>query len=705
MPDLDTPDAFAPDALVPQGGLITLPTGWRQVACPKCASPAAEDAVSPYSVLANQAGPFFCAQCGWHGDSSQVPGQSLITWGDVWARWVQAAAQPVALPAELAGLDDLHPACAPAWDGARWAWAWHLQVVENGGAVAGSVAWLTADERSRLGVEATFNTPLPADFTQSAGPESPSLEVDPSLAMVPGVSRDRPTPTSRTWQRPRFVGVRPLGWAQAQREVKQSASPELTTRPDEQAGLSTPTEGSRWVMTQQPEDLAALRRAGVLGAVAVPADLNTTVLTSSAWRVLEFMEPHLSHRDTIVLALPDHDRALEEELGRRLSRDRCRRARFSLLDPSGPLDPTLSKTVVSTPSASSASAASTVFGSAALASMIDRAPPFPVVGIHELVDMEEKFDSLYQLGLAPGVPTGYPSVDSFYTVKPGQWTLVTGIPGHGKSTWLDDLLVNLARDPGWRFGVFSPENQPPERHFAGLMEKLLNKPFSEGPTPRITPAEKDGAKRWLNDRFKIILPSEENGEWTLDAILALGRSLVLRHGVRGLVIDPWNEIDHSAAHDPRGGNEVSYLSEALTKVRRFARMYDVHVWLVAHPVKMLKGADGKYPVPTPYDVAGGAHWRNKADNVLAVYRYVGEVDDDVTDIHVQKIRFREVGRVGRVSLRSNPVSGKFIDDIDQDKRAAALEKGLHLPSSGLTLSYARRYPDRVSVDDQDLTLF
>ena len=87
-------------------------------------------------------------------------------------------------------------------------------------------------------------------------------------------------------------------------------------------------------------------------------------------------------------------------------------------------------------------------------------------------------------------------------------------------------------------------------------------------------------------------------------------------------------------------NEVDYISYALTEIRRFARKYKVHVYIVAHPKFMRKARDGQYPVPTPYDVSGSAHWINKADNFLTVYRNVRLIDENITDIHIQKIRFR-----------------------------------------------------------------
>ena len=53
-----------------------------------------------------------------------------------------------------------------------------------------------------------------------------------------------------------------------------------------------------------------------------------------------------------------------------------------------------------------------------------------------------------------------------------------------------------------------------------------------------------------------------------------------RYGIRGLVIDPYNELDHQR---PVHMNETEYVSQMLTKVKRFAQHNDVHVWFVAHP--------------------------------------------------------------------------------------------------------------------------
>jgi twinkle protein len=147
---------------------------------------------------------------------------------------------------------------------------------------------------------------------------------------------------------------------------------------------------------------------------------------------------------------------------------------------------------------------------------------------------------------------------------------------------------------------------------------------------------------------------------TIPALLKQAKALVARHGIRGLILDPWNEFDHA-----RGTTtETEYISTSLTQIRRFARNYGVHVWLVAHPQKLYRRDDGSYPVPTPYDISGSAHWRNKADNCLAVWRDENDPDEPV-HLYVQKVRFREVGKIGLVPLRWSSINGRYAEALPE----------------------------------------
>ena len=173
----------------------------------------------------------------------------------------------------------------------------------------------------------------------------------------------------------------------------------------------------------------------------------------------------------------------------------------------------------------------------------------------------------------------------------------------------------------------------------------------------MTKEELISAQNWLNEHFSFLMPDENN--LSVDAVLDLAKTLVYRRGIKALIVDPWSELDHSR---PNGLTETEYISQSLTKIRRFARNQFCQVFLVAHPYKMQKGGDGKYPCPTPYDISGSAHWRNKADNCLAVWRDPSPENQSFeTQVHVQKIKKKHIGNLGVAKLSYEYSTGRYLD--------------------------------------------
>jgi twinkle protein len=94
-------------------------------------------------------------------------------------------------------------------------------------------------------------------------------------------------------------------------------------------------------------------------------------------------------------------------------------------------------------------------------------------------------------------------------------------------------------------------------------------------------------------------------------------------------------------------------------LRKFARKNDLCLFVVVHPTKMRKEKDSnKYPVPTMYDISGSAHWYNKADNGIVVYR---DFDTNQTSVYIKKVKFRNYGRLGQINYRFDEASGNYIE--------------------------------------------
>lgn len=409
-------------------------------------------------------------------------------------------------------------------------------------------------------------------------------------------------------------------------------------------GLDDCADADDVLVVEGEIDKLSLDEAGFLHVLSVPDGApapNTTAYTSK----FDFMDSaaDIFARAQVVVLAVDNDepgKRLEEELARRIGREKC----FRVTWPEGCKD---------------ANDVLVRHGAEELARCVQDARPYPISGVVLAMDLRDDVFALYRDGSQRGESTGWYGVDQLYTVKPGQMTILTGIPGSGKSEWLDALMVNLARNAGWSFAVFSPENFPPQRHIQKWLEKLSGKPFRDGPTARMTEAEVDHWLAFCDQHVHFLIPEEPS----LDEILSLAGAMVFRTGVKGVVLDPWNEIDHRR---PKEMSETEYISQCLSEIRRFARQKDVHCWVSAHPRMLQKDKEtGTYNVPTPYEIAGSANWFNKADNCIAVWRNKQDPESPV-EIHVQKIRFREIGQLGVAYLRYDRVTGQYLDTGEYD---------------------------------------
>jgi twinkle protein len=392
------------------------------------------------------------------------------------------------------------------------------------------------------------------------------------------------------------------------------------------------------VIVEGEMDALSCHVAGYTATVSVPdgAPAPDAKSYNSKFTFLEAAES-LFDRVTKVIIATDADapgQKLMDELARRIGPEKCSR----VIWPDGIKD---------------ANECLMAAGPEYLKACIDDAEPFPVEGIFTGRDLLPDLETQYLYGTDPGVGFGLAVLDEHYRVKTGLVTVVTGIPGHGKSSVLDQLLMWLAEGQGWTFALFSPEQQPLVKHQQQFLELYTGKPFTDGPRPRMTIDEMRTANAWVSDRFAFLLPEETS----VDTILNLARIQVFRNGVRGIVIDPWNELEHSR---PRHQSETEYISDALSKFRRFARNHNVHLWLVAHPTKMRRTDEGEEPVPGLWDISGSAHFRNKADIGMTVWRDLSKNDDSV-EIHITKMRFLDQGKLGKVRFGYDRVSKRLFE--------------------------------------------
>ena len=247
---------------------------------------------------------------------------------------------------------------------------------------------------------------------------------------------------------------------------------------------------------------------------------------------------------------------------------------------------------------------------------------------------------------------GWSSLDEYVHIVKGQLTIITGIPSSGKSNWLDAVMVNLAERYDWRFLVFSPESQPLQEHVESLAIKKAGMPL-RNVWHNIQAMQEQDHKPvvdWVKKHFDIMDSTivTRNMEKLLDLI----ESRCSSSKIDGVIIDPWNEIEHIRAIYT---SETEYLGYILGQIKAFALRLDIHFFIVAHPTKIYndKRSDLSTPVVKPYDISGSANWYNKADNIFSIYRDMASMECQ-TSIYIQKVKRARLGRFGKIDLKYIP---------------------------------------------------
>jgi twinkle protein len=287
--------------------------------------------------------------------------------------------------------------------------------------------------------------------------------------------------------------------------------------------------------------------------------------------------------------------------------------------------------------------------------LIGEAKPVPIKGILTADTINTDIRNLYLNGIQKGKEIGIGAIDSNITWETGRLAIVTGVPSSGKSEFVDFIVTKLNFIHGWKAAYFTPENYPLKYHYAKIFEKTIGKTFN---SRKANEMEYDMAYDHFQRNFFYILNEED---FTAKSVLDAANILVKTKGIKILVIDPYNKLDHNYS-----GSETQYISRFLDQLTSFAKFYDVLIFLVAHPTKMMK-INGEYEVPNLYSISGSAHFYNKADYGLTVHRKADKGVMNLTvEIHIQKIKFKHLGSQGVVDLHYDNVTGRYNPGLGRD---------------------------------------
>lgn len=385
------------------------------------------------------------------------------------------------------------------------------------------------------------------------------------------------------------------------------------------------------VITEGEMDALSFVECGRLDVVSVPNGANANLDYLD-----DYLEQYFDDKEVIYIAVDTDTKGvvLRDELMRRFGVERCRVVEYG----EGCKD---------------ANEHLIKYGKASLLQCLADAPETAIDGVFTISDFEGSLDAVFESGWKQGATIGHPNFDALCSFETKRLCVVSGIPGSGKSEFIDEIAERLNVRYGWKFAMFSPENAPLAYHAAKLVEKFTGKRFGK---KTLGAEEYKKVKEHLEENFFFIVPKDN---FKLSNILEKAKSLVRRKGIKALVIDPFNRLENEI---PSGMTETNYISKALDNLTEFAQKHDVMVVLMAHPNKQMKDKDGIIPAPTMYDINASANFFNKADYGIVVHR--NRLVNNV-EIHVQKVKFRHLGTCGTAYFHYNLNNGRYVPYVQE----------------------------------------
>ena len=282
-----------------------------------------------------------------------------------------------------------------------------------------------------------------------------------------------------------------------------------------------------------------------------------------------------------------------------------------------------------------------LIGGENLKTFIDSAEDIAPDGILTFYDC---FDEIYKYNFEKDsdyFETGWTKFDNLVKIRTGYMMIVSGYPSRGKSTFVDNLLMNLSKRYGLKHLIASFESV-----IAGHYNSLLEM-YSEVAIYRYM---REHDNNIFGEPFEFIADHfyrfDIDRLWTVDEIIERTELAVRKYGVKTLVIDPYNRLNNKIVNN----REDLYIGSILSKLSMLAKRLNILVIFIAHPKK----PDGE-KMPNMYSISGSGDWYNMADYGIIVHRDRSESGklNNLPTIFVEKVKNHFLGDTsgGEITLR------------------------------------------------------
>jgi hypothetical protein len=275
-------------------------------------------------------------------------------------------------------------------------------------------------------------------------------------------------------------------------------------------------------------------------------------------------------------------------------------------------------------------------------------------------EIEQSVDDIFMNGYPKLHGISIAELDKLFKPFAGEVTLLSGYANYGKSSFLKWFIMMRALLYDEKFAFYDPETSKEDFIFRFAEMYIGCHLAGRGKIGDVTNDDWIMAKEFVKSHFihldiKKAMPTPQN-------ILNVFTRLKVIEKISGVIIDPFNQMDNDYAKT--GGRSDKYLETTLSLFSKFAKEQKIFFFVVAHPAKPVKLSKDvlNYPCPDYYDIADGAMWANKMDNILIFHRPLRqqEPNNPVCELHTKKIRKQQiVGSLGDVEFAFNWKNKRF----------------------------------------------